>query len=103
VKTRERVYKITEQIPKGKVSTYGRVAKAAGVKSARPVGNWLHSHDKPISIVPCHRVVNVQGRLAKNFGAKGGIRTQLARLQKEGVKVKNFRVDLKKYLWIPKV
>ena len=91
--------KIVGQIPKGKVSTYGRVAEAAGVKSARPVGNWLHTHNQPITVVPCHRVVNSQGKLANNFGAKGGIKTQAARLRKEGVKVKNFRVGLEKYLW----
>jgi len=95
----KKTLKIVGQIPKGKVSTYGRVAKAAGVKSARPVGNWLHTHNQPITVVPCHRVVNSQGKLANNFGAKGGIKTQAARLKKEGVEVKNFRVDLEKYLY----
>jgi methylated-DNA-protein-cysteine methyltransferase-like protein len=96
---KQKALKIVGRIPKGKVSTYGRVAKAARVKSARPVGNWLHTHGHPISVVPCHRVVNSQGKLAKNFGAKGGIKTQVKRLKTEGVKVKNNRVDLKKYLW----
>jgi len=95
------VYRIVGRIPKGSVLTYGRVAKLAGVKSARPVGNWLHSHDQPISIVPCHRVVNSQGKLANNFGAKGKIKTQVARLRREGVEVNNYRVDLDKYLWKP--
>lgn len=89
------------KIPKGKVSTYGRIAKLAGVKSARPVGNWLHTHKQPISIVPCHRVVNSQGKLAKNFGSKGKIKTQKKRLENEGVIVKDFQVDLEKYLWKP--
>ncbi len=96
---KRKALKIVGQIPKGRVSTYGRVAKAAGVKSARPVGNWLHTHNQPIRIVPCHRVVNSQGKLAKNFGAKGGIKTQVKRLETEGVEIKNFRVDLGKYLW----
>ncbi len=87
------------KIPKGKVSTYGRIAKLANVASARPVGNWLHTHKKPISVVPCHRVVNAEGGLAKNFGAKGKIATQAKRLKVEGVEVKNLRVDLGKYLW----
>ena len=98
---KQKVYQIVGQIPKGKVMTYGRVAKMAGVGSARPVGNWLHRHNQPITIVPCHRVVNAQGKLAKNFGAKGGIKTQVTRLRKEGVKIMNFRVELKKYLWKP--
>ena len=91
--------KIVGEIPKGKVSTYGRIAKAVGLKSARPVGNWLHTHSQPIRIVPCHRVVHSQGQLAKNFGAKGGIKTQVKRLQAEGVKIQNFQVNLKQYLW----
>ena len=90
------------QIPKGKVATYGQIAKLAGVKSARPVGNWLHNHNQPITVVPCHRVVNAQGKLAKNFGAKGKIKTQAKRLKNEGVEINNFRVELKKYQWQPK-
>ena len=96
---KNKALKIVGQIPKGKVSTYGRIAKTVGLKSARPIGNWLHTHNQPIKIVPCHRVVNSQGKLAKNFGAKGGIKTQAKRLQVEGVKVKKFQVNLKQYLW----
>lgn len=94
----DKIYEVTAKIPKGKVSTYGRIAKLAGVKSPRPVGNWLHHNPDPKTI-PCHRVVNSQGRLAKNFGAKGKIKTQTARLRQEGVEVMNNRVDLKKYGW----
>ena len=96
---REKALKVVGRIPKGKVSTYGRIAKMAGVKSARPVGNWLHTHKQPITIVPCHRVVNAQGGLAINFGAKGKIKTQAKRLRAEGVEVMNNKVDLEKYLW----
>jgi methylated-DNA-protein-cysteine methyltransferase related protein len=97
---RDKALKMVGRIPRGKVSTYGQIAKMAGVESARPVGNWLHTHKQPITIVPCHRVVNAQGGLAKNFGAKGKINTQAKRLRIEGVKVKNNKVDLDKYLWI---
>lgn len=96
---KERALSWVGEIPKGKVSTYGRIAKLAGVGSARPVGNWLHTHKQPISIVPCHRVVNSQGKLASNFGAKGGTKTQAKRLLAEGVEVKNNKVDLKIFLW----
>jgi O-6-methylguanine DNA methyltransferase len=96
---RDKALKMVGKIPRGKVSTYGRIAQMAGVKSARPVGNWLHTHKQPISIVPCHRVVNAKGQLAKNFGSKGKIITQAKRLKAEGVKVTNYKVDLDKYLW----
>lgn len=96
---KDKALKIVGRIPKGKVSTYGRVAQMAGVLSARPVGNWLHTHKQPITIVPCHRVVNFKGELAKNFGAKGKIKTQAKRLKVEGVRVIDNKVDLNKYLW----
>lgn len=98
---KDKALKIVGKIPRGKVATYGQIAKLVGMKSAQPVGNWLHSHGRPITEVPCHRVVNAQGGLAKNFGAKGKIKTQAKRLMAEGVKVKNFKVDLKKYRWNP--
>lgn len=96
---KDKALKIVGKIPKGKVATYGQIARLAGVKSPRPVGNWLHTHGQPITAVPCHRVVNAKGGLAKNFGAKGKIKTQAKRLRAEGVEVKNFRVDLEKYLY----
>lgn len=99
ISKKDRALRWVGRIPKGKVSTYGRIAKLARVKSARPVGNWLHIHKQPINIVPCHRVVNAEGKLARNFGAKGKIKTQKERLEKEGVKVINFKVDLDKHLW----
>ena len=96
---KDKALKWVGKIPKGKVATYGQIAKLAGMKGARPVGNWLHTHGQPITIVPCHRVVNSKGGLAKNFGAKGKIQTQKKRLESEGVKVKNYNVDLDKFLW----
>ena len=83
----EKVYKFTKKIPKGKVSTYGQIAKASGYgKSSRAVGNTLHKN--PFApVVPCHRVVNSNGFLAKNFGS-GGIKSQqkLLKVQKNGIK-----------------
>ena len=99
MKLKDKALKMVGMIPKGRVSTYGRISKMAGVGSARPVGNWLHTHGQPIKIVPCHRVVNSQGKLASNFGAKGGIKTQAKRLKAEGVRVVNNRLDLDRYLW----
>lgn len=97
---KDKVYQITSKIPKGKVTTYGAIAKALKVGSARPIGNILHVNPFAPK-VPCHRVVDAAGRLAKNFGAKGKIATHAKLLRAEGVKVINNRVDLKKYLWIP--
>lgn len=92
----EKVYQIVKQIPKGKVATYGQIAaKLGNPRAARAVGNALHKNPDPGSI-PCHRVVNREGRLATNFGG-GGAKEQRRRLKKERVKFKNkMKVDLSK-------
>ena len=95
-----KVYQLTKRIPKGKVTTYGAIAKHLGVGSARPIGNILHVNPYAPT-VPCHRVVSAAGRLAKNFGAPGKIATHAKLLRAEGVTVTNNRVSLKKYLWTP--
>lgn len=60
----KRVYKITGEIPIGKVMTYGEIGKILGI-TPRVVGWALHANkDKN---VPCHRVVNKEGKLADNF------------------------------------
>lgn len=93
-----KVYRYIVHIPKGKVITYGDIAKAIGSpKAARAVGNALHNNPTPI-IVPCHRVVNKNGELAKNFGL-GGIDGQRELLEQEEVEVINNKVNLKKYFY----
>ena len=76
---------------------YGLVAKLSGLNSPRAVGNILHKNPNPEKI-PCHRVVNNQGKVAKKFGL-GGAEGQIRKLMAEGVRVKNNRVDLYKFLW----
>ena len=94
----ERVYELVRKIPKGKVSTYGEIAKAMGsVRYSRAVGYALHSNPY-FGEVPCHRVVNRFGELAKSF-AFGSVEVQKNLLEKEGVVVKDYAVDLKKYLF----
>ena len=95
---KDKVYKALKKIPKGKVATYGQIARLAGnEKASRAVGNALHNNPQP-KVVPCHRVVNAKGELAKNFGF-GGRAVQQQYLEEEGVEVKDFCVDLDKYLW----
>ncbi len=69
------VYEYVKSVPRGKVTTYGMIARAIGhPRAARQVGNALHRNPAP-GIVPCHRVVNREGRLAPAF-AFGGIEVQ---------------------------
>ncbi len=96
-----RVYEIVEQIPVGKVTTYGAIAEVLGMKgSSRMVGQALSELPED-SDVPAQRVINRIGALsgAHHFGGYGRMRTILRR---EGVTFKGELVDLKKHFWDPK-
>ncbi len=92
------VYEILKTVPKGKVTTYGDIAKALGrPRSSRAVGYALHVNPDPDNI-PCYKVVNRFGGLSSAF-AFGGINVQKILLEKDGVEVKDGFVDLEKYRW----
>ena len=97
----ENVYEAVQLIPRGKVATYGQIARMIGApRSSRAVGYALHANPRP-GVIPCHRVVNREGRLAPAF-AFGGPEIQAQLLESEGVEVgEDFTVDLEKYLWQP--
>ena len=96
MKTFDRIYAAVKLIPRGQVATYGQVAAAAGnPRLARVVGYALHANPEP-GVIPCHRIVNADGRLAPGF-AFGGVRAQQELLEAEGVEVVEGHVDLKKY------
>lgn len=78
----EQVYEAVKKIPAGKVMTYGQVAGVVGTRDARRVGHALHANRS--QDVPCHRVVNKDGRLAPGY-AFGGPDEQKNRLLAEGV------------------
>jgi len=65
----ENVYKLLQQIPKGKVSTYGSIAKKLSM-SPRIVGYALHLNPDGTK-TPCHRVVNRDGRIAPAYAFGG--------------------------------
>ena len=88
-----RVYDLCRRIPKGKVTTYKIIAEKLGTKAYRAVGNALNKN--PHKDVPCHRVVDRNGRLAPNFGFGGAIE-QKRRLESENVTfIDDSHVDLK--------
>lgn len=93
------VYEVVKCIPKGKVATYGQIAKLCNSpRASRAVGYALHFNPEP-GIIPCHRVVNREGKLASSF-AFGGKEHQKELLQAENVMVSDdYIVDLEKYLW----
>lgn len=95
---KDKVYAFTKQIPKGKVVTYGQLAKLAGKpKAGRVVGALMRLNpDAPRT--PCHRVVASDGSL-KGYSAKDGIKTKKQMLISEGVKFKKNKVDLNLSRW----
>ena len=82
----ERVYVIARQIPYGRVTSYGAIAKALGTaRSSRMVG-WAMNNCHNIEDVPAHRVVNRKGLLTGKHHFDGtNLMQQL--LENEGIKV----------------
>ena len=97
-KLSQKVYDYLITIPKGKVVTYKQIGEFLGNKGlARAIGNILHKNpdgDK----YPCYKVLNSKGELAEAF-VFGGKDIQRKRLEKDGIKVVNNKVDLKIYQW----
>lgn len=92
-----RIYAIVRRIPRGRVSTYGRIAIAAKASGARQVGYALHALGD--GGVPWHRVVNAAGKIS--VGGSSRITQQLM-LHAEGVEFSvSGRIDLKKFGWTP--
>ncbi|MFN4026339.1 MULTISPECIES: MGMT family protein [Flavobacterium] len=99
----ERVYDIVRQIPEGKVTSYGAIAKALGsARSARMVG-WAMNASHGRDDVPAHRVVNRIGMLSGKHHFDGtNLMQQL--LENEGIEVvDNQIVDFEKHFWQPEV
>ena len=93
--TFNKILAVIEKIPKGKVMTYGQIAKILGIKNVQVVGYALHSNLDPKKY-PCHRVIKKDGELALGY-AFGGWQKQKELLEKEGVKFIDNRVDMGKH------
>ena len=97
-----RVYEICRRIPRGRLTSYGAIARAAGSPgAARMVGWALNKSFARGQALPAHRVLNRNGMLTgkKAFG-NPGLMQQL--LEQEGIRVENDQVvDFKSYFWEP--
>lgn len=90
------VLHVVSQIPEGKVTTYGDIARALGdIRAARAVGESLKKNPRPIEI-PCHRVVMSDGSLGGY--AFGGPEKKRELLEREGITFRKGKVDLSKHL-----
>ncbi len=97
--TFEKIYEQVKRIPEGKVATYGQIAALSGnPRWSQVVGYALHVNPKP-GVIPCHRVVKKDGRIAEGF-AFGGESIQRDMLVSEGVIFLDaVKVDMEKCQW----
>lgn len=97
----EAIYQCLQQVPAGKVVTYGELAKLAGLGSAaRFAGTTLKKLPKDTTL-PWHRVINAQGKISFPENHPG-FSLQKQRLLDEGVAfTKNGKINLSVYLWKP--
>lgn len=93
----EKIYNLLKKVPKGKVTTYGYLAKATGRPLAsRAVGNALNKNPYAPE-VPCHRVITWNGRVGE---FADGTDKKIMMLKREGVVVENGRViEFEKIKW----
>jgi methylated-DNA-protein-cysteine methyltransferase-like protein len=97
----QKVYEVARQIPYGRVTSYGAIAKYLGAaRSARMVG-WAMNASHNLEDVPAHRVVNRKGLLTGKHHFDGtNLMQQL--LESEGVEVIDYQIqNLEKHFWDP--
>ena len=84
-----RVYKKLLLVPKGKITTYGELSKAVGLKNGqRAIGMIMKKNLFPV-IVPCHRVVKSDGKIG---GYAYGERVKSKMIANEGIKIKDGKI-----------
>jgi O-6-methylguanine DNA methyltransferase len=95
---RDRVYEITKIIPKGKVVTYGQLARLSGSpRAARAIGMCMRTNPNAPH-TPCHRVVGADGSLI-GYSGGDGVSTKKKMLIEEGVFFIDDKVDLTRSQW----
>jgi methylated-DNA-protein-cysteine methyltransferase-like protein len=92
------VYRIVRQIPRGKVATYGQIARLAGKPHAARMVGWAMSSSSPGDHVPWHRVVGAGGRLVITKAVEY-FHFQKRLLQQEGVEFLGDRIVMASSQW----
>ena len=87
---------LLKKIPKGKVTTYGILAKICNA-SPRAIGRIMANNPDTVNCT-CYKVVGSDGRLV-GYSGRGGITTKQKLLEKDGIKVVDRKVD-RSYFWI---
>ena len=85
----KKIYKKLLEVPEGKITTYGELAKAVGFRNGqRAVGKIMNKNPYPV-IIPCHRVVKSDGTVG---GYAFGEQIKINMLKKEGIKIQNGKI-----------
>jgi|TARA_B100000029_G_scaffold74485_1_gene66361 methylated-DNA-[protein]-cysteine S-methyltransferase len=85
----DKVYKKLLDVPSGKITTYGELAKAVGLKNGqRKIGQIMKNNPLPV-VIPCHRVVKSDGTIG---GYAFGVEIKVNMLSKEGVKISKSKI-----------
>lgn len=85
----QKVWKLLEKIPKGKVTTYRLIAKQMKTKAYRAVGTACHNNNTP---APCYRVVRSDGTIGVCHHNDNCYRSRIERLRKDGIKIKGNKI-----------
>ena len=91
------IYKKLRQVPRGKITTYGELSKAVGLRNGqRVVGRIMNKNPYPV-IIPCHRVVNSNGQIG-GYAYGPDVKTNM--LNKEGIEIQNGKIlDFEKIIY----
>jgi len=103
LKFEERVWKLMERIPAGKVTTYGLIAKKLNTRAYRAVGNACRRNPYAPR-VPCHRVVRSDVSVGGYSGKTSGkyVKRKIQMLRREGVQISDGKIaDFKRILFKP--
>ncbi len=95
VSLRMKILELLLRIPKGKVTTYQELAKAAG-SGPRAVGQVMKRNRQP-DFYPCFKVIKATGHVGE-YSGPGRVREKVRRLRADGVEVRNGRVDLDRFM-----
>jgi len=93
---REAIFLALAQIPKGKVITYGNLAKLAGLPNGARLAGRLMCELPEGTELPWHRVINAQGRLSLPVGSNS-YREQHQRLLNDGIEIVNGKINLGRF------
>jgi methylated-DNA-[protein]-cysteine S-methyltransferase len=89
MKLDKKIYKKLLEVPEGKITTYGELAKAVGMRNGqRAIGKIMNKNPYPV-IIPCHRVVKSDGKVG---GYAYGQDVKINMLLKEGVRIKDDKI-----------